>query len=68
MTSVGKDPRGENKTEAKEDLELVWEAKEESSVRDQGETKEKEKPFIHWTTTTEEPRRRFVFHNKTQKQ
>ena len=62
MTSVSKDPRGENETEAKEDLELVWEAKE-----DQGETKEKEieeETFIYGTITTEEPGRRFVFHNK----
>ena len=60
MTSVSKDPRGENETEAKEDLELVWEAKE-----DQGETKEKEREtFIYGTITTEEPKRRFVFHNK----
>ena len=69
MTSVSKDPRGDIETEtkeAKEDLELVWEAKEESS-RDQGETKEKEreeKTFIYGTITTEEPRRRFVFHKK----
>ena len=70
MTSVSKDPRGDIETEAKEakeDLELVWEAKEESTVRDQGETKEKEreeKTFIYGTITTEEPRIRFVFHNK----